>query len=257
LRFAVCIGLPAQRQHAARVAWRGVCAGGSAMANKASRRLCRAAERGDVAGIAAALLAGADPNAFEDMDDAWTPLQWAAARGHVAAIAALLAAGARVDGTNSLGGTPLMNAALKGDIAAVAALLAAGAEVNHVDRLGHIALHRASMYGRVEAARVLLEAGARTDLRSKEGNQPIDLVCMPTCPLALPGRACVRLKHCPLDVHRCAWLPFTSPPRPPSACCSPPLPPGRAAGPWRSPATRWSGSGRRKGGGAAGSGCVM
>jgi hypothetical protein len=150
------------------------------MASKVNRRLCRAAEEGDVAGIAAAVLVGADPNAFEGTQ-VWTPLQLAAFNGHAAAIAALLAAGARVDGTDRDGFTPLMLAAHNGHTAAVDALLAAGADVRRATSDGGgTALHRASMNGHLDAAGVLLEAGARADVRNREGQRPIDGVRAPT-----------------------------------------------------------------------------
>jgi ankyrin repeat protein len=160
-----------------------VRAGGSAMASEAFRRLCSAAERDDVAGIAAALLAGADPNACEGAHDAM-PLQLAAYRGHVAAIAALLAAGAHVNGASSDGTTPLMRAVWHGHTAAIDALLAAGADVHHVNAVGQTALHWAPMWGQLDAARMLLEAGVRTDVRNNDGKRPIDVVSAPTCALA-------------------------------------------------------------------------
>jgi uncharacterized protein len=152
------------------------------MASDANWRLRDAARDGDVAGIAAALLAGADANNASEGTAELTPLLWAAFYGHVAAIAALLAAGARVDGTGSVGITPLMNAALNGGIAAIDALLAAGADVHRVAMNGNTALHLTSSYSRVDAARVLLDAGARTDVRDKRGKRPIDVVRAP--PLA-------------------------------------------------------------------------
>jgi hypothetical protein len=148
------------------------------MADELNTWLVHVAEDGDVAGIAAALLAGADPNAFE-MTNGMTPLQRAAHNGHVAAIAALLAAGARVDGANTFGTTPLMVAVLPGSTAALDALLAAGADVHHVNNGGYTALHWASMAGHLDAARVLLEAGARTDVRNREGKRPVDVVRPP------------------------------------------------------------------------------
>jgi ankyrin repeat protein len=149
------------------------------MASEVNRRLCDASRDGDVAGIAAALLAGADPNAYEGTD-AWTPLQWAAHNGHVAAIAALLAAGARLDGVNSFGNTPLMYTAIYGHTAAMGALLSAGADVNHTDKGGETALHRASSYGHLDAARLLVDAGARMDVRNLYGQRPVDVVRAPT-----------------------------------------------------------------------------
>jgi ankyrin repeat protein len=158
------------------------------MASRANRRLCRAAENGDAADIADALLAGADPNAL--VGD-WTPLQWAAYTGHVAAIAALLAAVARVDGANRYGTTPLITAAQNGHTAAIDALLAAGADVHRADRHGDTALHFGSICGRLDVARVLVEAGARADMRTKGGQRPIDVVGAPTRTLG----AAAHLRH--------------------------------------------------------------
>jgi hypothetical protein len=160
------------------VAWR-VGAGGSAMASEANKRLGVAAITGDVAGIAAALLAGADPNAWVNN---WTPLNWAAHFGHVAAIAALLAAGARVDAADSAGWTPLMWAAQNNRTSAIDTLLAAGADMHHGNNDGDTALHYAVMSGLLDTARLLLEAGVRTDVRNKEGKRTIDVV---RAPLAL------------------------------------------------------------------------
>jgi ankyrin repeat protein len=135
-----------------------------------------------VAGIRTALLAGANPNAFEGTDG-WTPLQWAALHGRVAAIAALLAAGARVDGPDYNGTTALMRAALSDHTAAVAALLAAGADVHRATTSGHTALHTASTCGHLDAARLLLRAGARADVCTKNGRRPIDEARAPACSL--------------------------------------------------------------------------
>jgi ankyrin repeat protein len=145
------------------------------MASELDERLWRAAKDADVAGIAAALLAGVDPDAFEG-SQVWTPLQWAAYNGHVAAIAALLAAGARVDGTDCHGTTPLMLAASHSRTVAIDALLAAGADIQHANKVGFTALHHASMWGHLDAARVLVDAGARTDAVTIDGNRPIDMV---------------------------------------------------------------------------------
>jgi hypothetical protein len=152
------------------------------MASEVNERLRVAARDNDVAGIAAALLAGADPNSFGPVDRT-TPLQFAAASGYDAVIAALLAAGARVDPTDIHGWTPLMHAANSGYPSAVDALLAAGADVNHTSKMGFTALHYASHSSWPSATRVLVEAGARADVRSNYGKRPIDLVRALTCPL--------------------------------------------------------------------------
>jgi hypothetical protein len=172
------------------------------MASEAFRRLCSAAERGDVAGIASALMAGADPNALVNN---WTPLQRAAGEGHVAAIAALLAAGARVDGTKRRGWTPLIYAAFSGRTAAIAALLAAGADMHRVDHSGDTALHYAVMWGRLDAARLLVEAGARTDMRNSDGTRPIDVV---RAPLARSLDAAAQWCHAAVPVRRAQMCAF-------------------------------------------------
>jgi hypothetical protein len=169
------------------------------MASNANRSLRRAAGRGDVAGITAALLAGADPNAFE-RDNAWTPLMAVAASGHIAAIAALLAAGARVNGADRSCETPLIRAVLHGRTSAVNTLLVAGADVNHASKNGYTALHCASMDGHLDAARALLDAGARTDVGNKEGKRPIDLV------RALVRGGCVIASRCCPPALPCAGL---------------------------------------------------
>jgi hypothetical protein len=163
------------------------------MASEANRRLCSAAEDGDVAGITAALLAGADPNAHDETGF-WTPLLLTVYHGHVAAIAALLAAGARVDGAGSFGNTPLICAADGGHTVVIDALLAAGADVHHADRVGDTALHYASQHGHVPATRVLLDAGARMDVRTVYGDQSIDVVRVPqACSLPLRDHDTPRL----------------------------------------------------------------
>jgi ankyrin repeat protein len=183
---AVCMSAPHN-------SWRGVArrgevsAGGSAMANE---QLCDAAECGDMAGIAAALQAGADPNARVY---GWTPLSKASFRGHSTAIVALLAAGAHVDGASRLGHTPLMLAAVHNKAAALDTLLAAGADVHRANKNGDTALHRASMWGRLDAAHVLVEAGARADVRNKAGKQPVDMVralSLAHCGGAIASRRC-------------------------------------------------------------------
>jgi hypothetical protein len=172
LMCAVCMRPLAQRQLGADESWH-VGAGGSAMASRMNERLVEAAKKGDVAGIAAAMQAGADPNADTGYGPGH-PLKVAAIYGHVAAIAALLAAGARVDG--SFGSKPLISAVTLHLPAVVAALLAAGADVNCASEYGNTALHVASRDGHLDASRALVEAGARTDVCDKVGKRPIDVV---------------------------------------------------------------------------------
>jgi uncharacterized protein len=69
-----------------------------------------------------------------------------------------------------------MEAAANGYIAAMDTLLAAGADVPRVNDGGNTALHLASLHGRLDVARVLLDAGARTDVYTRSGKRPIDVV---------------------------------------------------------------------------------
>jgi len=154
--------------------WR--CRGGMAVEEgEVDRQLCDAVQRGDVAGISLALLAGANVN-FHEGTMRRTPLQWAALYGHVAAVEALLAAGAHVDGARSGGLTPLMLAANTDHAATVAVLLAAGADLHRVDSDGRTALHLACYDGHVDCVRMLLEAGAQADVCDGDGKRPIDVV---------------------------------------------------------------------------------
>jgi hypothetical protein len=167
------------------------------MASEANDRLIEAARDGDVAGISAALLAGANPNAL--VDD-WTPLLWAADCGHVASIAALLAAGAYADGANTTGFTPLTLAAMNGHTHAFDVLLDAGADVNHADNDGFTALHCACASGYSSAACRLIEAGARTDVRNQFGQRPIDSVRYGVVGSCAPLSQAATLLHCGAQV---------------------------------------------------------
>jgi len=178
----------------------------SKMSGDIDRTMCSAAERGDVAEIERLIAAGANPNAFEGTRR-MTALQYAAFHGHLAAIAALLAAGAHVDGAGSAGYTPLMYAAMRNKPDAIAALIAVGANVNHARRDSDTALHVASCEGHLCGARALLEAGARTDVRTRFGRRPIEMVrdTMPVMPLVKGARAfAIPLLSAALDVGTCA-----------------------------------------------------
>lgn len=86
-------------------------------------------ERGDAAGLKAALADGADP---KTRDGAGVSLLFAAAgRGDDRLVALLLSAGAEVDRSCDAGNTPLMAACAKGSAAVVARLLDAGADPGH------------------------------------------------------------------------------------------------------------------------------
>jgi hypothetical protein len=107
------------------------------MADDVADQLCSAAVTGSIAGIHAALRAGADPNAYAGTS-AWTPLHCAAQHRQVHAISALVHAGAHVDVADNAGATPLMMATMFGLTDIVHILLASGADPNsrQVNALG-------------------------------------------------------------------------------------------------------------------------
>src|SRR5262245_8148474 len=68
-----------------------------------------AAKKGDVAGIKAALEAGADVNAEDDQGRQATALYYAAVEGHLEAVQLLIARGADVNHGALIGGAPIIN----------------------------------------------------------------------------------------------------------------------------------------------------
>lgn len=112
----------------------------------------------DLAGLAALLKGGADPNAAEPRGG-MTPLMHAAVSGSREAMTLLVENGASVNAANTAGVTPLMMSVT--DIDKVNLLLAKGADVNAVTKRGRSALLLAAMSDRSSAiVRVLLAKGA-------------------------------------------------------------------------------------------------
>lgn len=171
-----------------------------------SRRLALAVERNDMAGIEAALeagaawpgvvrdgtpalgvasaraarlLAGRFPAAVSDVDG-WmeTPLHRAAARGDEAALNALAEAGARVEGaldTRRMNGeTALHVAAAHGHTECVLVLLDAGADADARSWLGMTPLHYAASAGHLDTVRALLVGGANTRAEAATGMTPAE-----------------------------------------------------------------------------------
>ena len=91
-------------------------------------------ERGDAAGLEAALAAGADAKACDRLGV--SALTHAAAGGDAAAVRLLLDHGAEVNRTSQAGNAPLMAAAARGHLAVMKALLEAGADPEHRNKWG-------------------------------------------------------------------------------------------------------------------------
>jgi uncharacterized protein len=144
------------------------------------RRLCHAAEEGDVPMIEQLIDMGADPNANEE---SWhgTPVQRASTAGAVGAVVALLSAGARVNSASQSGRTALMAAAVTGDPAVIVTLAAADGDVHLSDNFGDTALHLALRCGHVDAARALLDVGASLRELNADGKRPADQVRCTRC----------------------------------------------------------------------------
>lgn len=118
------------------------------------------AERGDVAGVRAALDAGGDVNAAWGH---WTPLVRAARWGHADVAALLIARGADVDVHGPDCNTPLVSAVAGRRLAIVRALVAAGADVGSDDGPGsRTPVHVAAGGHDVESLAMLL-ASPRAD----------------------------------------------------------------------------------------------
>jgi ankyrin repeat protein len=172
--------------------------------------LLAAAERGDAAGVRAALAAGADPNTrdaarrtaliitgengaiavaralvaaraeINALDNRrYDALTQAAARGDHALVAILLDAGADVRLiTSPYNGTALIAAAHHGHVEAIRLLLAKKPPIDHVNNLGWTALMEAIVLGdggprHAETLRVLLAAGANPNIPDRDGVTPL------------------------------------------------------------------------------------
>lgn len=141
--------------------------------NGRDTRLMLAVYQDDSGAVGAALAAGADVDARDDVD---RPLVHVCARlGLGEALAALLEAGAAVDARDHNGFTALMVAAREGKAPLVTQLLAAGASVNaraEAQGLALTPLHLAAIGGDPEIIRTLAAAGADLDAPDSDGAVP-------------------------------------------------------------------------------------
>lgn len=138
----------------------------NAMLPEGMTALHQAAERGDSAGAARLLRAGANVNAKTRIGD-YTPLHIAARAGAAGAVGALLAAGADAKAITTSGATALHFAAAAGDASVVSALLARNANPNAREtEWGQTPLIFAAAANRPEAIRALIKGGADPSART-------------------------------------------------------------------------------------------
>ncbi|WP_374654378.1 ankyrin repeat domain-containing protein [Dongia sp.] len=99
-------------------------------ASQATKDLWKASQSGDVAGVKAALAAGADIEGidFSENNNGRRALNYAALNNRAEVIEALLAAGANIESQNRTRFTPLHHAAEAGAIDAIKVLLKHGAD---------------------------------------------------------------------------------------------------------------------------------
>lgn len=131
-----------------------------------------AATKGDVAGITAALDAGAG---VDESDGKATPLYLAVKGGHFEAAKMLIERGADVNAVPTpLLGPAIMPALAKRRIDLVKLLLDAGANPNS-KRSRENAIHIAVNLGCLDCVKALVEAGADVNAQTKDGKTPIHL----------------------------------------------------------------------------------
>ncbi len=142
----------------------------------ADDRLFDAVARGDLAGVRAALKAGAraDDRNADGSGILASALNHPAGlppgpKNLPAIVRALLRAGADANARANDGWTPLMYAANSGETECAALLLKAGARANDRTKNGQTALMRAAAYGSLGCVRLLLKAGADKRLRDADG----------------------------------------------------------------------------------------
>lgn len=123
----------------------------------ADKDLFQAARGGDLAGVQAALKAGAEVGAREEYGD--TALNVAAEAGHLEIVKHLLEAGANIENLGGADKTPIMNAAFAGHVPVVQYLFEHGAIINN-DLLNSVAMKVGILEENAEAGMVLPEAVA-------------------------------------------------------------------------------------------------
>lgn len=115
---------------------------------------------------------------FDARDDSWMPLHDAALAGDVAGLRAALGAGAEVDAPTGHGDTALMLACRGGDRAAVELLLERGASVAEQNKAKFDPLEVAVAYGHGHLLALLFEHGATTEVGFLDTVDPLQVAVL-------------------------------------------------------------------------------
>lgn len=146
--------------------------------NEENRALFHAASSGNLAGVKAALRAGAKPNFFYHPEDHKNALHVAAENGHVEVVDVLLEHGAVVNALTAKDhATALVLAATLHNPAVVRRLIAAGADLTLANGYGNTALHESCFAGHLDTAQALLAAGAKINAVNHKGSTPLHMFC--------------------------------------------------------------------------------
>ena len=132
--------------------------------------LHQAALLGDIEGVKALLIGGADVNAQDS--DGYTAIHMAASAGDVKMAKFLLSEG--VDVSVPPASTALHIAAYGENKAIVKLLISAGSDVNGTDRMGQTPIFKAAESGNKTMVRLLLSEGASTEFRDVAGQTAAD-----------------------------------------------------------------------------------
>lgn len=135
--------MPAKIAAAEKPAKAARCEPGIAPSTPINWGILEAAERGDLAGVEAAVRAGTSVQSNDEY--LRTPLSNAAKNGHVEVVKYLLRSNAVVDSKNKQCETPLMLASRYGHLEVVRVLLASGADPKAVDAGGYTPLKLAQL----------------------------------------------------------------------------------------------------------------
>jgi len=138
--------------------------------------LIREAADGRERNVLLLLEAGADMDAKQENELAFTAMNQAAYFGNASCINYLLQFRADVNVTDGHGGTPLVAASLNGAVECVRLLLSNKADVNQPTKNGTTPLHKAAQRGHNKIIRMLIVEGADRVLKNGQNKTALELV---------------------------------------------------------------------------------